>query len=146
MEKFLLLSLLGLAIAGMLGCSSIALAHGTEKHGKTVPADAQMKKLHAMMPMFSMASAELEAALEKGDATAAKAQADRILASVPDMKKSRPHKNSKQLKTFVGLATKLQETVTATADLANRGDFAGAKAAFKKVEETCAACHARFRD
>jgi cytochrome c556 len=110
------------------------------------PADAQMKKLHTMMPMFSMASAILESALEKGDTATAKAQADRILAAVPDLKKSKPHKNAKQLNTFVGLAAKLQETVTSTADLVNKGDFDGAKAAFKKIDKTCAACHAMFRD
>jgi soluble cytochrome b562 len=125
---------------------SEAFAHGTEKHDKTSAADIQMKKLHAMMPMFSMASAELESAIEKGDATAAKTQADRILAAVPGLKMSKPHKNVKQRTKFVGLATQLQETVAATADLANKGDIAGAKAAFKKVEETCAACHAKFRD
>ena len=41
-----------------------AFAHGTEEHGKHNPADAQMKKMHAMMPMFSEASAQLQAALE----------------------------------------------------------------------------------
>lgn len=121
-------------------------AHGTEKHGKPAATDARMKKLHAMMPVFSVASAELESALEKGDAAAAKAQADRILAAVPDLKKSKPHKNVKQRKTFVGLATKLEEAVTNTVELSKKGDISGAKAAFKKVEEICAACHAKFRD
>jgi soluble cytochrome b562 len=121
-------------------------AHGTGKHDKTSAADVRMKKLHDMMPMFSAASAGLESSLEKGDATTAKTQADRILAAVPDLKKSKPHKNVKQLKKYVGLATKLEETVTSTVNLANKGDIVGAKTAFKKVEEACAACHARFRD
>ena len=59
---------------------------------------------------------------------------------------SKPHKNVKQLKNYVELATKLEETVTYTVDLANKGDIAGAKVAFKKVEEACAACHAKFGD
>jgi hypothetical protein len=33
-----------------------------------------------------------------------------------------------------------------TLKLAKKGDFVGAKTAFKKVEEQCAACHAKFRD
>lgn len=119
-------------------------AHGTNPRGGHM--DEQMKKLHDMMPVFSVASAELESALEKGDAAAAKAQADRILAAVPDLKKSKPHKNVKQRKTFVGLATKLEEAVTNTVELSKKGDISGAKAAFKKVEEICAACHAKFRD
>ena len=121
-----------------------ASAHGKDTHGNHM--DAQMNKLHAMMPMFSVASAELESALEKGDAPAAKAQADKILAAVPDLKKSKPHKNVKQRKNFVALATKLEETVTTTVDMSKKGDFPGAKAAFNKVEEICAACHAKFRD
>lgn len=119
-------------------------AHGRDAHGDHM--DEQMKKLHAIMPMFSVASAGLESALEHGDATAAKAHADKILAAVPDLKKSKPHKKVKQRKTFVVLATKLEETVTTTVDLSKKGDFPGAKAAFKKVQEICAACHTKFRD
>jgi len=121
-----------------------AFAHGNEPHGMHL--DAQMKKLHDMMPVFSAASAELKSALEKGDAVTAKTQADRILAAVPDLKKSKPHKNIKQLKKFVEFATKLEKTVSSTVDLAKTGDIAAAKAAFKKVDEVCAACHAKFRD
>jgi len=108
--------------------------------------DAQMKKLHAMMPVFSVASAELESAINKGDADTAKIQADRILAVIPDLKKSKPHKHVKERKKFVELATKLEENVMVTADQVKKGNFAEAKAAFKKVEEICAACHAKFRD
>jgi soluble cytochrome b562 len=99
-----------------------------------------------MMPVFSVASEGLESALEKGDASMAKAQADMILAAVPDLKKSKPHKNVKQLKKYVELATKLEKTVTSTVNLAKKGDITGAKTAFKKVEEACAACHVKFRD
>ena len=131
--------------AGLLLIKPIeASAHGKDSHGGTI--DAQMKKLHAMMPVFSVASAELESALEKGDAAAAKAQADKILAAVPDLKKSKPHKNIKQRKKFVELATTLGKTTTITVDLVKKGDLVGAKTAFKKVEATCAACHAMFRD
>lgn len=133
--------------AGMLLFKPIETsAHGTEKHGKTSAADARMKKLHDMMPVFSVASAELESALEKGDAAAAKTQADRILAAVPDLKKSKPHKNIKQLKKFVELASDFEKTMTSTVDLIKKDDLSGAKAAFKKVEDVCAACHAKFRD
>jgi len=107
--------------------------------------DAQMKKLHAMMPMFSVASAQLETALEKGDAPTAGREAGKILTAIPDLKQSKPHKNVKQRKKFLELATSLDQSVTATNDLAQKGDFAGAKVTFKKVEEVCAACHAKFR-
>lgn len=129
-----------------LALSGVAFAHGTEQHGKTAAADAQMKKLHDMMPMFSLASAGLETALEKGDVTVVEAEAEKILAAIPDLKKSKPHKNIKQRKIFVKYAAKLEETITSTAVLAKQGDFPGAKAAFKHAEKACAACHAKFRD
>lgn len=131
--------------AGLLLFKPIgASAHGKDSHGGTI--DAQMKKLHAMMPVFSVASAELESALEKGDAAAAKAQADKILAAVPDLKKSKPHKNVKQQKKFVELAINFEKTLNSTGDRIKKDDLAGAKVAFKKVEEACTACHAKFRD
>lgn len=133
-------------VLGLLTLNGAAYAHGTEKHDKMVPVDAQMKKLHAMMPMFSLASAELESALEKGDRTAAKAQADKIMAAIPDLKKSKPHKNIKQRKKFVELAASLDETITSTAEFIKNDDLSGAKTAFRKIEGICTACHATFRD
>ena len=142
-----ILLLIGVILsAGMLLIKPMETsAHGTENHGKMVPTDAQMKKLHAMMPMFSYASAGLETALEKGEITAVKTEAGKILAAIPDLKRSKPHKNIKQRKKFVGLATNLEEAVSSTVNLGKKGDLAGAKAAFRKVEEACAACHAKFR-
>lgn len=134
---------LGLAM-GSLALYGFAFAHGTERHGKTAPADSQMVKLHAMMPMFSQASAKLETALEKGEVTAVETEAGKIINAIPDLKKSKPHKNIKQRKKFVELATNLGETVTTTINLAKKGDLAGARAAFKRVEGACAACHAKF--
>lgn len=121
-------------------------AQGKETHGKTATSAAKMQKMHAMMPMFSVASAKLEAALEKGDVAAVEAEAGKIMVALPDLKKSKPHKNVKERKKFVDLATDFEKTVASTQDLAKKGDFAGAKTAFKKAEEICAACHAKFRD
>jgi len=129
----------------MLGAHGQALAHSTEKHGKATPEDAQMKKMHAMMPMFSLASARLEKSIEKGDTAAVESEAGKMLAAIPDLKKSKPHKNIKQRKEFVELATKMERNLISTVELAKSGDLAGAKTAFKKVEEICAACHAKFR-
>lgn len=131
--------------AGMFFINPIeALAHGKDPRGGTV--DAQMKKLHAMMPVFSIASAELEAALDKGDTIAAKVSAEKIMAPIPDLKRSKPHKNVKQRKIFVELASNFDTATTSTVDLIKNEDFTGAKTAFKKVEEVCAACHTKFRD
>ena len=140
---------IGITLSLALGLPSLqgaAFAHGTEMHGKTAQSAVQMKKLHDMMPMFSVASARLEAALDKGDAAAAEAEAGKIMVALPDLKKSKPHKNVKERKKFVDLAIDFEKTVASTLDLAKKGDFAGAKTAFKKGEEICAACHAKFRD
>ena len=122
------------------------LPMGQKNMAKWSPADAQMKKLHDMMPVFSVALAECESALVKGDTVAAKASADRILAATSDLKKCKPHKNVKQHKKFVELATNFEKSISSTVDLINKDDLSGAKAAFKKVEEVCASCHAKFRD
>ena len=139
-----------IAITGLVLVAAsfgVVFAHGTENHGKkSMAADAQMKKLHAMMPMFSLASAGLETALEKGEVTVVEAEAEKIITAIPDLKKSKPHKNIQQRKKFVELATSLEKAVASAVDLAKKGDFAGAKSAFKDVEKACAACHARFRD
>lgn len=145
MKNSCVLVILILAV-GALTLSEGAFAHGTEKHGITATGAAQMKKLHAMMPMFSVASAKLEAALDRGDAAGVEAEAGAIIAALPDLKKSKPHKNVRQQKKFVELAGNLGSAATATADLSKKGDFAGAMVAFKQVEEVCAACHAKFRD
>jgi cytochrome c556 len=130
---------------GVLTSHGIAFAHGPEGHGKMNPADAQMKKLHAMMPMFSLASAQLETALEKGDTASVETESGKILAAIPDLKKSKPHRNVKQRGKFLEMATNLDQKVASTAELAKKGDFAAAKTAFKGVEAACAACHAKFR-
>lgn len=100
------------------------LPHGPEHHDK-MSNDAQMKKLHAMMPMFSQACAGLETALEKGYAPAASVHAKKILAAVPDFKKSKPHKNINQKKKFVVIAIGLENAVNLTTYLAHEGDFPG---------------------
>lgn len=122
-----------------------AFAHEGEKHEKSQKTDAQMQKLHDMMPMYAMALAKLEAALEKGDPTAVEAEAGKLLATTPDLREAKPHKNLKQLKTFRSIAAKFEGDLKETVELAKKGDFAKAKTAFGKAEAKCAECHAKFR-
>ena len=133
-------------IIGSLTLYGAAFAHATEKHGKTAPADSRMKKLHAIMPMFSAASAELETALEKGDAATAKTQAGRILEALPDLKKSKPHKNIKQMSAYKAIADKMGNDINTLVALAKSGNFVEAKRAFRNLEVRCAECHSKFRD
>jgi cytochrome c556 len=130
----------------MLGTSvlsGVAFAHGTGKHA---PADAQMKKLHAIMPMFSVALAEMETALDNGRIADVEIHGSKIVSAVPDLKKSKPHKNINQRKGFVELAAVLNTSVVSTVESAKTGDFVAAKATFKQIEQTCAECHATYRD
>lgn len=122
-----------------------AFAHGVEKHGKN-HSDAQMDRFHKMMPMYAQAQAKINEALNKGDASAVEAGAQQILATIPDLKKSKPHKNLKKLGTFKIIADAFGMDVKTTADMAKKGDFVGAGAAFRKAEERCSECHAKFRD
>lgn len=134
------------AALGVLIMAKITYAHGTEKHDKGMQEDAQMKKLHAMMPIFSVSLAQMEAALEKGDRDVVVAEGDKILAAIPDLKKSKPHKNIKERKKFVDMASSLDLSVKSTIGHAQNNDFSSAKSALKKVEVACATCHAKFRD
>ncbi|MBT0663040.1 cytochrome c [Geobacter pelophilus] len=145
MKRTIVITVSCLAL-GLLSVAGSALAHGTEKHDKGKLADVQMKKLHTMMPLFSLVSAELEKAIEKRDSAAVELEAGKMLRAIPELKKSKPHKNVNQQKKFVELAESLELALTSTNVMAEKGDFAGARKAFKKVEETCAACHAKFRD
>jgi soluble cytochrome b562 len=88
----------------------------------------------------------MEKALEKGEISLLESEAEKITAEIPDLKKSKPHKNIKQQSTFIDHATNLENAVTKTVNLATKGNLVEAKAAFKKVEKTCTACHAKFRD
>jgi cytochrome c556 len=133
-------------VVGSSTLSGLAFAHGTEKHGKMVPTDTQMKRLHAMMTVFSVASAEMEMAIEKSDATGVKAQANRILSAVPDLKKSKPHKNIKQITVFKSIAGKMGVDITKIVTLAEKDNFAEAKVVFKNMEARCTECHTKFRD
>jgi cytochrome c556 len=123
-----------------------AFAHEGKEHTQDQNDEAQMHKLHKMMPMYAQVQARITEALEKGDATAVETETGKLTATIPDLKKAKPHKNLKQLKTFrniaVGFGKDLKETVT----LVKNGDFDKAKDVFKKAEAKCAECHAIFRD
>ena len=122
-----------------------ALAHEAEEHGKNYKTGAQMQKLHDMMPMYATVLAKLEAALEKGDAAAVEAEGEKLLATTPDLKKSKPHKNLKQLKMFRSIASDFEGDLKETVKLAKKGNFAKASAIFMKVEAKCGECHDKFR-
>ena len=123
-----------------------AFALEGEKHGGKHNTYPQMQKLHDMMPMYAMTLAKLEAALEKRDVAAVEAEGGKMLATTPDLKNGKPHKNLKQLKTFRSIAASFESDLKETVERAKKGDFTKAKDVFEKVEAKCAECHAKFRD
>lgn len=123
-----------------------AFGHGTEKHGQAKHTDAQMEKMHHMMPMFSVAAARLETALANENLTATEAEANKILSALPDLEKSRPHKNLKNRPKFVALVKEEKIAVATTLDFAKKGNFVEARATFQKAEALCTECHTKFRD
>ena len=122
-----------------------AFAHEGEKHGKK-PHDAQMDKFHTMMPMYAQTQAKINSAMEKGDAATVAAEAEKILATIPDLKKSKPHKNLKKIGTFRKIADAFGSEGKTTAVMAKKEELAGATAAFKKAGKRCDECHSKFRD
>ena len=142
MKKGYATGIAGLMI-GSFFLVGVAYAHGMHGHEA---ADAKMRKLHAMMPMFAGAAAKMDAALAKGDVTVVETQAHRILHEIPELKRSKPHKHAEQRKRFAEHADRLKAAVTDTAELARKGDLAAARRAYGKIGAVCAACHAVFRD
>ena len=135
-----------IVISAILLIQGWAYAHEGYDHHKGHDAEIQMQQLHKIMPMYAHAQAMINEALKKGDAAAVEAETEKILRSVPNLKKSKPHKNLNQLKTFRKTASAFESDVKKTASMAMSGDIAGAKAAFLVAEKSCDECHAKFRD
>jgi cytochrome c556 len=137
-------------IVALTGCAFLlaqvgTLAHEGEKHGKAHKVDERMQKLHDIMPMYSMSRATLEAALEKGDLAAIEMEAMKMLATTSDLNKAIPHKNLKQLKLFRSISAGFESDIKELVVSAKKGDLARSRAAFRKANDKCTECHAKFR-
>lgn len=132
-----------LTILGFLSLAVMSLAHGQKDHDDS---HTQMHKLHSIMPIFSDASGKMDSAIEKGDVTEINMQANRILKTVPDLIKTKPHKNHKQIAEYRATAGKLRDDISRVVSFANKGDFASAQRAYRDVQKRCTSCHAAFRD
>ena len=122
-----------------------SFAHEGEAHGKHM-ADANMAKMHKMMPNYAKFQARINAALEKGDVATIAKETGYLLSTSGDLKKAKPHKQLKELKEFHKIADDFEKDVKNTAELAQKGDLNGAKASFANARKRCDACHAKFRD
>ncbi len=135
-----------MTISAFLLIQGGAFAHQGEMHQGKHQEDAQMDRLHMMMPVYAQAQAKINEALLTGDAATIKKEAGKILATITDLKNAKPHKNLKQLATFRKIASALEGDVKKTATMAKIGDFAGAKDSFQFAQMRCDECHKKFRD
>lgn len=115
-------------------------------HGVKHNSDAQMARLHKMMPRYAQAQVSMNAALESGDLKAVARETAYLLSTTADLKKSKPHKNHTELEEFRKIASGFEQDVKSTAVSAEKGNLAGAKAAFAGARKWCDTCHAKFRD
>lgn len=135
-----------MAACAFLLAQGVVFAHEGEKHSEGHEESAQMNKLHKMMPMYAQAQAKINEALTNGDAATIKEETGKILATIPDLKNAKPHKNMKQIATFRKIASAFAGDIKKTAVLAKTGDFGGAKDAFQVAQIRCDECHKKFRD
>jgi cytochrome c556 len=108
--------------------------------------DEPMAAQHRLMAIYAQALAKINAALQKGDAALVKTETRKMLATIPELKKLTPHKNRKGQKAIGRIAAAFEADLKTTSARAAKRDLAGAREAFRKAEEKCAACHAKFRD
>jgi cytochrome c556 len=133
-------------VATLAVAAGIAFAHGQEHHTTEHTSDAQMRKLHAMMQQCGAAQTRIEGAFAKGDCTAAEKEIAGMIKAIPDLKKTRPHKGLNHLEALKKLAVDFDADLRQSLTLAKQGDLNGARQAFSRSREKCAACHALFRD
>ena len=105
-----------------------------------------MAKLHKMMPMYARAQVKINAAMEKEDSATVVKETRKILATIPDLKKAKPHKNLRELKAMGKIAAEFEKDVGNTVALAKKFEFAGARIAFENAQKRCNECHVKFRD
>jgi len=120
-------------------------AHGEMEHGG-MHMDEPMARQHRMMAMYAQAQAGINESLQKRDAVSVETETRKILATIPDLKKAKPHKNLKEQNEMVRIAAAFEKDLKTTVVRVHKKDFVGAKQAFAKAQQKCAACHAKFRD
>lgn len=137
-----------LAVTAGLFSSMFAQAvplHGGMEHDG-MHMDESMARQHRMMAMYAQSQAKINESLQKQDAVTVEAETRKILATIPDLKKTRPHKNVKVRKEIIRIAAAFERDLKATVVNLNKRDFIGARKAFNRAEGKCSACHAKFRD
>ena len=94
-----------IVVSAFLLLAGVVFALESENHQQMHEGNGQMGKLHKIMPMYAQAQAQINAALEKRDAATVARETGKILATIPDLKKAKPHKNLRELKAMGRIAS-----------------------------------------
>lgn len=134
-----------------LSCLAVvphATAHDPAAHRENpAAADEQaMKAQHERMENFKTAMSSLLEAVVDGNVSEARDQAARLMEALAGHEKDVPHKNSTRIQEFKGLYAELKKRIGKLSGAARSGGIPGVASAYGRVLETCAACHAKFRD
>jgi hypothetical protein len=124
----------------------LVFAYEGEDHQQMHKVNGTMARLHKIMPMYAQAQARINAALEKRDAAMVEKETGKILATITDLKKAKPHKNLQELRAMRRIASAFEEDVRKTALLIKKRDFSGAAVAFENAQRHCNECHVKFRN
>jgi cytochrome c556 len=126
-----------------------AAAHGPSGHHETATAahdEEAMKNQHERMGNFRAAMVALGEAVIHGNKTGAGEQATRLTDALRGHEKDVPHKNTARIKEFKGFYAELKNRIDRLSVETRSGDFPKIAVAYGRVLETCASCHAKFRD
>lgn len=133
-----------LLTGSLLFMQGVSFAHDGEMHMEHT--DAQMARLHEIMPQYAAGQATINTALDRGDVATVVKETSYMLSTTEDLKKSKPHKKVDRIKDFRRVAGDFEKDIRATRDLARKGDLEAAKKSFSNAERRCIVCHQKFRD
>jgi len=136
-------------VAVSLAIGFPAAAHGPTGHHESATAahdEEAMKAQHERMENFEEAMVALGNAVIHGDKTDAAKHAGRLAEALAGYEKDVPHKNFPRIKDFKGYYAELKNRIDRLSGETRSGGIPEIAGAYGRVLETCASCHAKFRD
>jgi len=138
-----------LLVVASLAIGFPAAAHGPSAHPETATAaqdEEAMKAQHARMGIFEEAMTAMGKAMIHGDKADAGDHASQLAEALRGHEKDVPHKNVLRIKEFQALYGEMKKRTVKLAADAGTGDLQKTSLSYGRVLESCASCHAKFRD
>ena len=136
-------------VAVSLSIGFPAAAHGPSGHNEPATAaqdEDSMKAQHARMGSFKATMSSLLETVVDGNGSGARDHAARLKEAMAGYEKDMPHKNIARIKEFKGFYAELKKRIDRLSGEARSGGIPKIAAAYGRVLEVCASCHAKFRD